>query len=143
MAQMEAKQDSSQKARKINKMVLVEDDEGYVVLLQRLFERAKIKCELVWMPDGIKLLEYLKSSQQGSNAILLLDLNLPVLSGFEVMEELRKTHNAIELPVIIISTTIREKEFQKCIDLGANAFLKKPISYNELINVTEKMGMGF
>ncbi len=131
----------SHKLRKINKMILTEDDEGYAVLLQRLFERAEIKCELVWFPDGVKLLEYVKDGKLTGDELVLLDLNLPVMSGFEVLADLRKEYGKEELPVIVISTTIRDKEFQKCLELGANSFLKKPISYTELISVTEKIGV--
>jgi DNA-binding response OmpR family regulator len=134
---------SAPKLRKIRKLILTEDDEGYAVLLQRLFERADIKCELIWFPHGIKLLEYAKQERIGDDTLILLDLNLPVMSGFEILEVLRAGYSIEELPVIVISTTIRERESQKCLELGANSFLKKPVSYNDLLSTLGKMGMEF
>jgi DNA-binding response OmpR family regulator len=129
--------------KKINKLVLTEDDEGYAVLLQRLFERASIKCELIWFPHGIDLLKNINETTPSDDTLLLLDLNLPVMSGFEVLAELRQKFNKDALPIIVISTTIREKEYQQCLELGANSFLKKPISYEELTSTMKRIGMEF
>lgn len=131
------------KLREINRLILTEDDEGYAVLLKRLFERANVKCELIWLPHGIKLLEYIKEQGAGDDMLILLDLNLPVMSGYEILEILRQKHSVEDLPVIVISTTIRDKEYQKCLELGANSFLKKPVAYNELVSVMNNMNMEF
>lgn len=132
------------KPRKISKILLVEDDEGYAILLERLFERAGLTTKLVWFPNGQELFDYIGGGHLNDNSsLLLLDLNLPVMSGFEILESVRHDYTQGQLPVIVISTTIRDKDTQRCLELGANSFLKKPISYNELTSTAKQLGLAF
>lgn len=127
------------------RIVLVEDDMGHVHLIEKNLRRVGITNEIVSINNGQEAIDYLaeNTSAQGTTAkiIILLDLNLPVLNGFEVLERIRSDGKTKKIPVIILTTTDNPYEITKCYELGCNIFITKPVQYDEFCTVIRNLGL--
>jgi CheY-like chemotaxis protein len=120
-------------------VLYVEDEETDVLLLRLTFERAKLLNPVASVADGVKAIEYLAGAGPFADrnrhpvpALVLLDLNLPRVSGFEVLEWVRSQPQFASLPVIIYTSSGREADREKARQLGATDYLVKPSDVNEL-----------
>jgi len=127
-------------------ILYVEDEPSDVLLLETCFRQAAVGLTLRLAKDGQQAMDYL--SGRGSFAdrrrhpfptLVLLDLNLPCKSGHEVLEWIRHQPAFHTLPVIVFSASNRERDVHKAYALGANAFLVKPSSYSELLELTKAL----
>ena len=121
---------------------LVEDDEGHASLLKRNFKRSGIVYQLKHLADGKEALAYVDQlpPQDLSRLIVILDLNLPTISGFDVLKELKSSLKTHYIPVFILSTTSNKEEITKCYALGCNIFLTKPVEYEDLSEAISNLG---
>ena len=111
--------------------VLVVDDSK---LMHKMFEVMLREQTLVHAYDGREALALL--GEHGDVELMLLDINMPVMSGLEVLENLRDMGS--ELPVIIISTEGREEDTQRGLEAGAVAYIKKPFQAEQLREIIFK-----
>jgi len=113
-------------------ILIVEDTETS----NRFYNAAlsRTNAELLWALDGEEALVKLKDSDKID--VVLLDLNLPGISGFDVLKKLRKTNK--ELPVIVQTAYVLSGEEAACYELGANDFITKPIMLDQLLNSLDK-----
>ncbi len=119
-------------------ILIAEDDADDRFLLQTAFEENGYKDKLHFVENGVEVLEYLhKHSQNGQPDkmpnFILLDLNMPKKDGREVLKELKSNPLYKKIPVIIFSTTNNEQEMRRCYELGANSYITKPNSFENLI----------
>jgi CheY-like chemotaxis protein len=119
-------------------ILIAEDDADDRYLLQTAFEENGFKDDLHFVENGVELLEYLDTSLlMGNDAIMprfiLLDLNMPKKDGREVLKEIKQNPAFKKIPVIIFSTTNNEHEMRRCYELGANSYITKPNSFENLI----------
>jgi CheY-like chemotaxis protein len=124
-------------------ILVAEDAEGDAFVLQRAFERADIDAELRFVEDGQEAVDYLSGigafADRKANPmpkLLLLDLRMPRLSGFDVLGWLKKDANLRRLPVAVFSSSNMDKDVDRAYDLGANSYIVKPASlggYTEFI----------
>ena len=123
-------------------ILLVEDDEGHRVLIERALEGAGVENEIVELGDGQRALDYLlnEDSQLPSPLVVLLDLNLPRRSGFEVLEVLKSDRRTRRIPVVIFTTTDNPREMERCYDLGCNAYVTKPIEFDRFGEAIRSIG---
>ena len=118
-------------------ILLVEDDENDVFIMRRALERARIVNPLVVVRDGLEAINYLKG--MGSDAtgapspplLLLLDIKMPVMGGFEVLEWIRKQRPLNRVVVIVFSSSRHPSDIARAYDLHANSFLVKRSSVEE------------
>lgn len=129
------------------KILLVEDNLGHARLIQKNIIRANIKNEILILDDGQKALDYFfnKEGQPTEKVqepiLILLDLNLPNVSGLQVLERI-KTHQATKhIPVIILSTTDSQGEMQRCYELGCNIYITKPVEYEQFSDAIQRLGL--
>lgn len=127
-------------------VLYVEDEENDVFFMRRSFRRAGVEQELKTVVDGQAAIDYL--SGQGAFAdrteyplpgLVLLDLNLPILSGFQVLEWIRSQPQHCRLPVIIFSSSARAEDKLRAKELGASDYLEKPGSGLEFGMVFEAL----
>jgi len=119
-------------------MILVaEDSESDTFVLRRAFEKANINAELRFVEDGQDAVDYLSGSgvfgDRKANPLpklLLLDLRMPRLNGFDVLEWLKKDSTLRRLPVAFFSSSNVDKDVDLAYDLGANSYIVKPGSLN-------------
>lgn len=114
-------------------VLYVDDDGANRRLMQRLFERNRPEHELVSVGSG---LEALTVTEEKSPQLVLLDLNLPDVSGEEVLGVLRK---ASSVPVVMLSGEADEVTRCRLLDLGANGYVTKPFDVTELLRVVDDL----
>ena len=120
-------------------ILLVEDNIGDVGLIEEVFEEAKIRNNLHVAEDGEEAMLYLRGKGKFSGSlrpdIVILDLNLPNKDGREVLREIKEDNNLKNIPVIILTSSSAEKDILRAYDLHANAYITKPIDFDQFINV--------
>lgn len=126
-------------------ILLVEDDSNDVLLIKRAFRKAKIGNPIMILENGEKAINYMKNLEQNYDkkseflpAIIFLDLMLPRKSGFEVLEWLRSRLKFKNIPVIILTSSMRSIDINRAIDSGATSYLFKPIIHNTLAGIMRK-----
>jgi len=127
-------------------LLLVEDDPGHARLIERNLQRAHLPYTVVVLRDGQVALDYLLPvrEEQGNRHpqpyLVLLDLNLPGCPGVEVLSRLKSDARTKHIPVIILTTTDDRYEIEECYALGCNAYLTKPVAYNQFVEVIQQLG---
>lgn len=128
-------------------ILLVEDNISDIELTLRAFQKLNTNINVLVFQDGVETLEFLFA--QGAYKtrvaselpkIILLDLKLPKLSGHEVLKEIRANELTRHIPVIILSTSIEDKDISTSYQLGGNSFIRKPTAYEEFCEVVEEIG---
>jgi CheY-like chemotaxis protein len=128
-------------------IVMIEDDEGHARLIERNIRRAGVNNEIVGFADGSSALAYLMGADGTgvSNAkraiLVLLDLNLPDMSGIDILEQVKSNVHLRRSPVVILTTTDDQREIQRCYDLGANVYITKPVNYESFANAIRQLGL--
>ncbi len=129
-------------------ILLVEDNPDDKVLALRAFKKNGIMSKLIFAHDGAEALDYLLGS--GSFAgrdmnvmphIILLDLKLPKIDGFEVLRRMRSEQRTRLLPVVILSSSGEPQDLVKSYLLGANSYIRKPVDFPEFTRVVHELWM--
>ena len=127
-------------------LLLVEDDPGHARLIERNLQRVHLPYTIVLLRDGQAALDYLLPAreEQGTRHpqpyLVLLDLNLPGCPGVEVLARLKSNARTKHIPVIILTTTDDRYEIEECYALGCNAYLTKPVAYDQFVEVVQQLG---
>jgi CheY-like chemotaxis protein len=120
-------------------ILLVEDNKGDVGLIEEVFEEAKIKNNIHVAEDGEEAVLYLYGEGKFSGFprpdIIILDLNLPNKDGREVLKQIKEDSNLKNIPVIVLTTSNAEKDILRAYELHANAYVTKPLDFDQFINV--------
>jgi len=121
-------------------ILIAEDDADDRFLLQAAFEENRFNDKLHFVENGVELLDFLQRHTQNEQTarmphFILLDLNMPKKDGREVLRELKQHPIYKKIPVIIFSTTNNEQEMRRCYELGANSYITKPNSFENLIKM--------
>ncbi len=128
-------------------ILLVEDDPGHARLIQKNLRRSNITNDVVTVSDGQQALDYLfaegeyAGGERPSPLLVLLDLNLPVLDGYQVLERMKADERTRRIPVIILTTTDDAREVSRCYDLGCNVYITKPVDYEQFSDAIRKIGL--
>lgn len=111
------------------KILLVDDNRPDVRLFQESFRALRIPHELEVAYSGEEALQTLSSSEHIARLpdLILLDINMPKIDGFEVLTAIRQNPNLRTIPVIILSSSCEERDVHRAYDLGANCYLCKPM----------------
>ena len=122
-------------------ILLVEDNEGDVGLIEEVLEEAKIRNILHVAKDGEEAMLFLHCEGKFSGSlrpdIILLDLNLPKKDGREVLREVKEDSNLKSIPIVILTTSGAEKDIIRAYELHANAYVTKPLDFDQFIKVVE------
>jgi len=125
-------------------ILLVEDNEGDVGLIEEVFEEMKIRNIMHVVSDGEEAILFLhrKGKFTGSLRpdIILLDLNLPKKDGREVLMEIKEDPDLKNIPIVILTTSGAEKDILGAYDFHANAYITKPLDFEQFIKVVESIG---
>lgn len=130
-------------------IVMVEDDEGHARLIEKNVRRAGVHNEIVPFTNGTDALEYILGKDMSGTVsadrylLILLDLNLPDMSGTEILQHIKENPFTKRLPVVILTTTDDAREIQRCYDLGANVYITKPVDYDGFANAIRQLGLFF
>jgi CheY-like chemotaxis protein len=128
-------------------ILLVEDDPGHARLIERNLRRAHITNDIITLSDGQQAVDYLFKEQTYAGAVhimpllILLDLNLPGLDGYQVLTRLKADERTRHIPVIILTTTDEPYEIERCYALGCNVYITKPVEYEQFAEAIRKLGL--
>jgi DNA-binding response OmpR family regulator len=124
-------------------IVMIEDDEGHGRLIEKNIRRAGINNEILSFNTGQSGMSYvLANANRPAKAILLLlDLNLPDISGIDILAELKKRRETSRIPIIILTTTDDREEISRCYDLGCNVYLTKPVAFDSFSQAVRQLGL--
>jgi len=121
-------------------VLLVDDNLDDVFIVKRLWKKWKIRNKLHHIADGEEALNYLINKHTVSQvSLVLLDLSLPRINGFEILEKLRKEPSCKDLPIIVLSGSERSDMVERCHKLGCDGFIEKPITYDILVETLAKI----
>jgi DNA-binding response OmpR family regulator len=128
-------------------IVMIEDDEGHARLIERNIRRAGVNNEIVAFASGTAAVNYLLGPDGSGNVsadramLVLLDLNLPDMSGVDILAKVKSNVHTKRSPVIVLTTTDDQREIQRCYDLGANVYITKPVNYESFANAIRQLGL--
>ena len=126
--------------------LLVDDSENDLLLMRAAFKRADVKNPVQEVRNGEEAIAYLQG--EGSYAdrtryplpkVMMLDINMPMKNGFEVLQWLREQPGLKRLMVAVLTASARQEDVDRALDLGANAFLIKPTRVQELADMVRSL----
>jgi len=122
-------------------ILLVEDNEGDILLTLEAFKELKVKNSVAVVKDGEEAIEFLKKQGQYTGSIMphliLLDINMPKLNGIEVLDFIKKDEKLRRIPVVMLTTSSSDIDIAACYDKSANCFITKPLDFGKFLNVVE------
>lgn len=124
-------------------VLLVEDDQGDVLMTKEAFEHHKIRNELHVVTDGEQALRFLSREGEYADAprpgLILLDLNLPRRDGREVLAEIKADPSLRTIPVVVLTTSEAEEDILRSYSLHANAYVSKPVDFERFVEVIRQI----
>ncbi|SFZ82452.1 Response regulator receiver domain-containing protein [Devosia enhydra] len=130
-------------------IIMIEDDEGHARLIEKNIRRAGVNNEIIPFQNGTVALDYLFGADgsgevsAGRQLLVLLDLNLPDMTGVDILAKIKSNVHTKRSPVVVLTTTDDSREIQRCYDLGANVYITKPVNYESFANAIRQLGLFF
>ena len=127
-------------------ILLAEDDANDVFFLRRAFQKANVPCKILDVSNGQEAISYLKGLGPYQNredfpkpAVLLLDLKMPLVNGFEVLEWIKSRQELADLPTLVLSSSAHEGDMARARQLGAREYHVKPSSLAQLTDLAQQI----
>jgi CheY-like chemotaxis protein len=131
----------------LHSLLLVEDNPNDVELTLSALKEARLANEIVVANDGEQALDYLLRQGRYAGrstpnpAVILLDLKMPKVDGHEVLKQIRANRSLRLIPVVVLTSSREEKDLYSSYDKGANAYVVKPVDFEEFIAAISKLGV--
>lgn len=129
-------------------ILLVEDNDDDVALTQRAFRKSNIANEVVVVRNGVEALDFLfgcgdyaERDTRHLPEMILLDIQLPMLNGLEVLQKIRADELTRYVPVIVLTSSDEERDLFDSYNFGANSYIRKPVDFNRFIEAVQQLGM--
>jgi len=124
----------------------IDDDSNDLVLFQHACQKAGVRCNLQNVEDGEHAISYLRGAEPFADrerypvpALVLLDLKMPRIHGFEVLAWMRGNEQLRATPVVVLSSSNHEADVKRAYDLGANSYLVKPVAFDALVEIAKSI----
>ncbi len=130
---------SFQVSKASKKVIIVEDNKAEADLTRIIYQDQSIDCEIVHFENGEDFIAFVDNDDVSEISYVLLDLNMPRVNGYEVLEFLSKNEALKNLVVIVFSSSNNSKDVERCYQMGANAYVNKPLNLNELERAIESI----
>jgi len=130
-------------------IVMIEDDEGHARLIERNIRRSGVNNEIMPFTDGTSAVNYLFGKDgsgidhKGRALLILLDLNLPDMTGIEILRQVKQNKYLKSTPVVVLTTTDDSHEIRRCYEFGCNVYITKPVNYESFANAIRQLGLFF
>lgn len=130
-------------------IVMIEDDEGHARLIEKNIRRAGVNNPITPFTSGTEAVNYLFGADgsgltnKGKPLLILLDLNLPDMTGVEILGRVKTNEHLKRIPVVVLTTTDDAVEIQRCYDLGCNVYITKPVNYENFAHAIRQLGLFF
>ena len=131
----------------VKRILLAEDSDRDAELTLNALAQHNLVNEIERVRDGAEALDYLYQRGQygnrpnGNPAVVLLDLKMPKVDGLEVLRQIRSDPQLKLIPVVIMTSSSQEQDVVRSYELGANAFVVKPLKFNEFVNAVKQLGV--
>jgi len=131
------------------KIVMIEDDEGHARLIERNIRRSGVNNEILPFANGTDAVKYLFGTDgtavehKDQALLILLDLNLPDMTGIDILKRIKDNKHIKCAPVVVLTTTDDEQEIKRCYELGCNVYITKPVNYENFANAIRQLGLFF
>jgi two-component system response regulator len=129
-------------------ILLVEDNPDDEALTLRALSKNNIANQVIVARDGAEALDYLfgTGTHDGRNVnhqpqLILLDLKLPKIDGLEVLKRLRMDNRTKHVPVVVLTSSMEQRDIVACYDDGANSYIRKPVDFEEFLKAVNQLGM--
>ncbi len=123
-------------------ILVADDDSNDIYLLKRAFLKAGIDVRMEFVQDGEQAIRYLKAGDHQENPLpemLLLDIKMPRVNGFEVLEWIRRQPGLRRLLIVVLTSSDEPGDINRAYDLGANSYLVKPCSIEHLTGIAQHL----
>ena len=130
-------------------IVMIEDDEGHARLIEKNIRRAGVSNEIKAFSDGTSALDFLLGAdrtgavRKGDALLILLDLNLPDMTGIDILKAVKANPHIRATPIVVLTTTDDQREIERCYELGASVYVVKPVNYENFANAIRQLGLFF
>jgi len=122
-------------ALKPARIMLVEDSEGDVYIFKRAVADAKILNEVIAFRDGREAIKYLQDESNELPGIIFLDINMPLVSGFDVLKQVKAAERLSRIPVVMLTISQEEEDIIRSYDYGAVSFITKTVRPENLLDI--------
>lgn len=124
-------------------IIMIEDDPGHARLIEKNIRRAGVNNEIRHFESGTAALRHMFSTEVRDNGplLVLLDLNLPDMSGTDILEKLKSDDRLKRAPIVVLTTTDDQREIQRCYALGCNVYITKPVEYETFSQAIRQLGL--
>ena len=116
-------------------VLLIEDNHADIRIIKEIFKEFNTKINMETVTNGVEALKFLNKEHKYENSInpnlILLDLNIPLMDGFEVLKEIKNNDKLKNMPIIILTTSHSKEDYLKAQKLQADCFITKPLNYDE------------
>lgn len=130
------------------KILLIEDNPDDNALTLRALMKNNITNEVIVARDGVEALDYLfgEGAHEGRDLsdqpqVILLDLKLPKIDGLEVLKRIRADDRTRRLAVVVLTTSIEDRDIIRSYDLGANSYIRKPVDFDHFMEAVRQLGL--
>jgi len=127
-------------------ILMADDDPDDRMLVEDAFEEVNLANKFAFVEDGEELMDYLHQSGKYENlagtpppGLILLDLNMPKKDGRQALKEIKQDPNLRTIPIVILTTSQAEEDILRSYDLGANSFIVKPVTFDKLVEIIQKV----
>lgn len=131
----------------LKRILLAEDDKNDIELTLAALEEFNLANEVDVVNDGKEALDYLHYNGKFANrisvnpAVILLDIKMPKVTGLEVLKQIKSDENLKMIPCVILTSSNQEKDLVEGYKLGANAYVVKPVDFQEFIRTIKQLGL--
>ena len=132
---------------KIKRILLAEDNENDVELTLTALQECRLSNEVEVVHDGAEALDYIyqrgayAGREDGLPCVILLDLKMPRVDGLEVLRQIKSDPALRHIPVVMLTSSREEKDLVMSYDLGVNAFVVKPVDFDQFLQAVRALGM--
>ena len=130
-------------------IIMIEDEDGHARLIERNIRRSGVNNEIVPFTNGTAAVNYLfgrdgtGADHKGRALLILLDLNLPDMTGIDILRQVKENRYLKTAPVVVLTTTDDSQEIKRCYELGCNVYITKPVNYDSFANAIRQLGLFF
>ena len=129
-------------------ILLVEDNPTDAELTMRALKRKNLANRLVWVKDGAEALDFIYAQGQFQDRdpedlprLILLDLRMPKVDGFEVLKKIKANEITRKIPVVVLTSSQQDQDVVESYKLGVNSYVSKPVEFDEFIDAVSTLGL--
>lgn len=129
-------------------ILVAEDDDGHFALIKKNLQRMGFSSRIHRFVDGQEIVDFLFGSdpdkrREDESYLVLLDIRMPKVDGIEVLKRIKNDDQLKDMPVVMLTTSDEPQQIKQCEELGCDAYIVKPMEYEQFSNALEKVGQSF